>query len=135
MPLLADGREGDAAGRGAPGDSRAIPVADDFPDLQRLRDVAVQEDRAGHPHPWRGPLETCDAPAAFAVDWRGDVARIPRVRARRGVPRPLARRQTWRTAVRRSGRLAEGIARRLRTRLGRQQIARAARLRTGESFF
>src|SRR5437870_9352339 len=80
MPLLADGREGDAAGRGTPGDSRAIPVADDFPDLQRLRHVAVQEDRAGHPQPRRGALETCDAPAAIAAHRRGHVTRSPRAR-------------------------------------------------------
>src|SRR6266568_2396114 len=49
MSLLAYGREGHAAGGGTPGPAPAVPVADDFPDLQRLRHVAVREDRAGHP--------------------------------------------------------------------------------------
>ena len=57
----------------------------------------------------------------------------PRARARRGAPRPTARRQTRRTAVGRSGRLAQGTAPRLRTRPGRNQTARTPRLRSGES--
>ena len=48
---------------------------DDFPDLQRLRHVAVQEDRAGHPQPRRSALETRHAPAAPAAHRRGHVAR------------------------------------------------------------
>ena len=39
---------------------------------------------------WRGPLETRDALAAPPANRRGDVARRPRARPRRGAPRPIA---------------------------------------------
>ena len=55
-----------------------LPEPDDFPDFQRLRHVAVQEDRTRHPQPWRGTMETRHAPAAVADDWRSHSARSAR---------------------------------------------------------
>src|SRR5262245_25870235 len=51
MPLLADDRKGYSARGGVIGPAQAVLVANDFSDLQWLRHVAVQEDRAGHPQP------------------------------------------------------------------------------------
>ena len=51
MPLLADGGESNAARRRTAQHPPGLLVADDFPDLQRLRPQPVQEDRAGPAEP------------------------------------------------------------------------------------
>jgi predicted nucleotidyltransferase len=99
-------------------------------EVRRGRRRAAQS--SGSAPRWNS-LETRHAPAAPAAHRRGHVARSPRPCPRRGPPRPLARRQTRRTAVDRSGRLAQGTAPRLRTRPGPNQTARTPRLRSGES--
>ena len=58
---------------------QSLSFPDDFPDLQRLRHVAIQENRTRHAQPGRSALETRHAPAAPAADRRRDVAnrRVP----------------------------------------------------------
>src|SRR5260370_35572098 len=70
MPLLAGGGKGDIPGSRVDRRPTGLPEPDDFPDFQRLRHVAVQEARTRHPQPWRVTMETPQAPAPVAYDWR-----------------------------------------------------------------
>ena len=134
MLVFADGGESHAAGTGTAGAPPGIPVADDFPDLQRLRHVASSK-RSSRTSAIRAkcagntPCTCCACCLTGAATLRE--GRVPvRVEAHRdrllAVKRgelPWAEVDAWRKELHRD----------FETRPGRNQTARTPRLRSGES--
>src|SRR5437588_667199 len=62
VPLYAHRRKDDAARRTTASDAVDLSVSAGLPDVQRLRDVAVQEDAGRHPQSGASEVEARDAP-------------------------------------------------------------------------
>ena len=76
-----------------------LPLAAGLPDVQRLRDVPVQEDAGRPPQPGRGEVEARDAPDPAAALGHHAAARGLSSRSSRRAPRATAGDQARRDAV------------------------------------
>jgi hypothetical protein len=109
-----------------------VSLADCLSNVQRLRDVAIQEDAIRFAQPRPDQTETCDALDSPAHLGHYRAARRLRPRACRRTSRPAAGHSPGRDALGRCQSLAVEFTRAVRSRAGRDQFARAARLRTGQ---
>src|SRR5262249_49375536 len=86
VPVHAAGRDSKPSGAGTAGNALGVPLAAHLPDLQWLRDVAVQEDGTGSPQPGRAAVEARDAPDPAADLRRHDAQRGVRSHPCRSAP-------------------------------------------------